>query len=247
MMVVMPGNLGATGIGGRIKKHWRENNTLQLQNLLWTVGKLLILSEPQSLQQSKGKWYLSHRDVRKVDLKLLAQLHAHWLPHPLLILLALLDSRELRSECPEQLLSNKEKRLEGKYIGRIVGERGACHTFGERKEQRCRVTRPISAAPAWHMPFITLGRQLQRLAQPNPAIRIMHLPPQCACACSVASVVSHSSQPYGLWPARLCVHEILQARILEWVARPFSRVPSQPRDWTRVSHVSCTGRQVLYH
>ena len=30
------------------------------------------------------------------------------------------------------------------------------------------------------------------------------------------------------------VHEILQARILEWVAIPFSRRSSQPRDWTQV-------------
>ena len=31
------------------------------------------------------------------------------------------------------------------------------------------------------------------------------------------------------------VHEILQARIMEWVAFPFSRGPSQPRDWAQVS------------
>ena len=31
------------------------------------------------------------------------------------------------------------------------------------------------------------------------------------------------------------VHGILQARILEWVAFPFSRGSFQPRDWTRVS------------
>ena len=31
------------------------------------------------------------------------------------------------------------------------------------------------------------------------------------------------------------VHEILQARILEWVAVPFSRGSSKPRDWTQVS------------
>ena len=36
---------------------------------------------------------------------------------------------------------------------------------------------------------------------------------------------------------------ILQARILEWVAFPFSRVSSQTRDWTQVS---CIGRRVLY-
>ena len=32
------------------------------------------------------------------------------------------------------------------------------------------------------------------------------------------------------------VHGTLQARILEWVASPFSRGSSQPRDWTLVSH-----------
>ena len=32
------------------------------------------------------------------------------------------------------------------------------------------------------------------------------------------------------------VHGILQARIVEWVAFPFSRGSSQPRDWTQVSH-----------
>ena len=33
------------------------------------------------------------------------------------------------------------------------------------------------------------------------------------------------------------VHGILQARILEWVAFPFSRESSQPRDRTQVSHI----------
>ena len=33
------------------------------------------------------------------------------------------------------------------------------------------------------------------------------------------------------------VHGIFQARILEWVAFPFSRGPSQPRDQTQVSHI----------
>ena len=34
------------------------------------------------------------------------------------------------------------------------------------------------------------------------------------------------------------VHEILQARRLEWVAFPFSRGTSQPRDWTQVSCIA---------
>ena len=38
------------------------------------------------------------------------------------------------------------------------------------------------------------------------------------------------------------VHGILQARILERVAIPFSRVSSQPKDQT---HISCVGRQTF--
>ena len=44
------------------------------------------------------------------------------------------------------------------------------------------------------------------------------------------SVVSDSLRPHGY-----TIPEILQARILEWVAIPFSRGSSQPRDQTQVS------------
>ena len=57
------------------------------------------------------------------------------------------------------------------------------------------------------------------------------------------SVMSDSLRPHGLAtpnPPDLSVHGILQARILEWVAIPFSRASSLPRDWTCVSCI--TGR-----
>ena len=43
-----------------------------------------------------------------------------------------------------------------------------------------------------------------------------------------------------LWPRELrppgsSIHGILQARILEWIASPFPRGPSQPRDQTQIS------------
>ena len=42
-----------------------------------------------------------------------------------------------------------------------------------------------------------------------------------------------------LWdPIDYTVHGILQARILEWVAFPFSRGSSQPRDRTQVSRTA---------
>ena len=39
-------------------------------------------------------------------------------------------------------------------------------------------------------------------------------------------------------PMDYTVYGILQARILEWVAFPFSRGSSQPRDQTQVSHIA---------
>ena len=43
------------------------------------------------------------------------------------------------------------------------------------------------------------------------------------------------------------VHEILQARILEWVATPSSTGSSSPTDQTCNCYVSCIGKRVLYH
>ena len=48
------------------------------------------------------------------------------------------------------------------------------------------------------------------------------------------SVMSDSVRPHVLY----YVHGILQARILEWVAIPFSRGSSQPRDQTQVSRIA---------
>ena len=42
-------------------------------------------------------------------------------------------------------------------------------------------------------------------------------------------------------PMDYIVHGILQARILEWVAFPFSRESFQPRDQTQVSHIASGG------
>ena len=48
-------------------------------------------------------------------------------------------------------------------------------------------------------------------------------------------------------PPGSSVRGILQARILEWVAIPFSRRSSWPRDPTSISYAFCIGRRVLYH
>ena len=54
------------------------------------------------------------------------------------------------------------------------------------------------------------------------------------------SVVSDSLQPYVAYE----IHGILQARLLEWVAIPFTRGSVQPMDRTRVSHA--VGRFFYY-
>ena len=44
--------------------------------------------------------------------------------------------------------------------------------------------------------------------------------------------------PTDYSPPGPSVHAIVQARILEWVAIPFSRGSSQPRDWTWLSYIA---------
>ena len=61
------------------------------------------------------------------------------------------------------------------------------------------------------------------------------------------SITTANIYPMDCSPPGSSVHGISQARILEPVAISSSKGPSQPRDLTRVSYVSCIGRQVLYH
>ena len=58
------------------------------------------------------------------------------------------------------------------------------------------------------------------------------------CDLLVAQQCPTLSNPMGYSPPGSSVHGILQARILEWVAIPFSRKTSQPRDWTEFSHTA---------
>ena len=53
-------------------------------------------------------------------------------------------------------------------------------------------------------------------------------------------------EPMDCLPPSSFVHGILQARMLEWVAIPFSRRSSQFRDRTHISCVSCICRWILY-
>ena len=52
--------------------------------------------------------------------------------------------------------------------------------------------------------------------------------------------------PMDLRPPGSSAHVILPERRLEWVAMSFSKGSPWPRDWTQVSYISGTGREVIY-
>ena len=85
----------------------------------------------------------------------------------------------------------------------------------------------------------------------NNTKRFMYILPRfpngvCMCAKLLQSYLTlHDPVDYS--PPGSSVHGILQARILEWIAIPSSRGSSQPSDQTHISHISSTGRWVLYH
>ena len=77
--------------------------------------------------------------------------------------------------------------------------------------------------------------------------------------CIVAQSCQILCDPMDYSPPGSSVHRILQGRILEWFAMPFSRGSSQPRDWTWVSHIAgklftvwapweawCIGRHIFH-
>ena len=68
-----------------------------------------------------------------------------------------------------------------------------------------------------------------------------------ACVLSPFSCVRVFVTPWTIAHKAPLSMGILQARTLESVAMPSSRGSLWPRDRTRVSYVSCTGRWVLYH
>ena len=70
------------------------------------------------------------------------------------------------------------------------------------------------------------------------------------------SVLTRHQSPSHIWlfetpmdcrPPGSSVHEIVQARILGWIAISYSRGSSGLRNQTHVSISSCFGRQIPYH
>ena len=66
-------------------------------------------------------------------------------------------------------------------------------------------------------------------------------------ACSVTQLCPTLCDPMDCSPPCSSVQGISQVRKLKWVAISYSRRPSQPKDQTTVSYISCIGRWALYH
>ena len=66
------------------------------------------------------------------------------------------------------------------------------------------------------------------------------------CVCVYVCVLAQSCDPMACNLPGSSVHGIFQARILEWVAISYSRGSSWLRK-TRISCVSCLGKQILYY
>ena len=58
------------------------------------------------------------------------------------------------------------------------------------------------------------------------------------CVLDTRSVISNSLQPMGYSLPISSIHEILQGRILEWVAISFSRGSPQPMNWTWLCYIA---------
>ena len=67
------------------------------------------------------------------------------------------------------------------------------------------------------------------------------------CVCSFTQSCLILCDPIAYSPQGSSVHEIFQARILEWVAISFSRESSSPRGQSPVSCISSVNRLTFYH
>ena len=66
----------------------------------------------------------------------------------------------------------------------------------------------------------------------------------CLCECSPCLTLC---DPTDSSPPDSSVHGIFYTRILEWVAISYFRGSSWTRDWTCVSCISYTGKEIFYH
>ena len=94
---------------------------------------------------------------------------------------------------------------------------------------------PPTAPHFWlHLPHPENFSVWIQLVGASPVALVVKNLPASVCMSVTRSVMSNSLWPHALWPS----YAVLQARILEWIAIPFSRGSSRPRDQTQVSWIA---------
>ena len=106
------------------------------------------------------------------------------------------------------------------------------------------VRRRVQTWKNWYI-MVLVVKRLLRLGCINNELERLEVGAQVTVNCAVFSHIWVSVTPMDCSPSGSSVHGILQARILECVAIYHSRGSSRPRDWTGLSCVSSTDRQIL--
>ena len=75
---------------------------------------------------------------------------------------------------------------------------------------------------------------------------LFRFPKKLLCMCANLLQSCPTLRPHGLSPARLLCPWDSSGKSTGVVAMPSSRGSSRPRDQTRISYVSCIGKQLLY-
>ena len=112
--------------------------------------------------------------------------------------------------------------------------------------QRLRFHSPNAGGPDW-IPSQRTRSHMVQIRSHVLQLKILHATTKTWHCVYVCSVWFTLCDPRFYSSLGFSVRGIFQARILEWVAIPFSRRSSPPRDQTQVSSVSCIGSWILYH
>ena len=117
----------------------------------------------------------------------------------------------------------------------------------------CPLTQPHSQKESlWEWPLVgcchpqrQLCFSLSHCPHVTPYNSSPVLPAVLNASCMHAQSCLTLCNPMGYSPPGASIHGVFQARILEWVAIPFSRGSSQSRDQTHVSSIFCIGKHSL--
>ena len=117
---------------------------------------------------------------------------------------------------------------------RTVGSRISQQTWAkhivqglEDSSNMSRVT--VFQSTAWGIYCISEGRRLNLFNSPSLYIKLCVCVCVCVCVCSITLSCPRLCDPMDCSPPGSSACGIFQARILEWVAIPFSRGSSPPR------------------